>query len=165
MPPPPQRAAAMMHDIQLRRASPYSAAQMYAMVADVARYREFLPYCVDSAIVTRRRGFLSARLGFAHTLWQESFLSHVQLNEPRREIRATGAQGLFSQLTVRWRFVDQPKGGSVVELSLRFGLAARALARLFRPLRRRAVDKAVAVFEARADALYGAARSRRKRAG
>ncbi|MCY4505052.1 MAG: type II toxin-antitoxin system RatA family toxin [Hyphomicrobiales bacterium] len=150
----------MLHDIRLRRKSPYSAAQMYALVADVARYREFLPYCVESRILKRQRDRLSARLGFAHKVWRDSFLSDLRLDEARGEIRVRGARGIFSQLSVQWRFADDAKGGSVVEVALRFGLAARALSSLFRPLRRRTVEKAVQVFEARADALYGSARKK-----
>ena len=152
----------MMHDIKINRVSPYSAAQMYALVADVARYREFLPYCVESTILARRKGFLSARLGFAHKMWRDNFLSDVQLDDKKYEIRARGARGLFSQLSVHWRFAPRRQGGSVVRVSLNFGLATRALTLMFRPLRQRAVEKAVAIFEARADALYGG--SARKRA-
>ena len=38
-----------------RRALPYTPAQMYALVADVERYPEFLPWC-RAARITRRDG-------------------------------------------------------------------------------------------------------------
>ena len=151
----------MLHDIKIRRVSPYSAAQMYALVADVARYREFFPYCVESTILARRKGFLSARLGFAHKMWRDNFLSDVQLDAKRHEIRVQGARGLFSQLSVHWRFAPRRQGGSVVRVSLHFGLAARPLAFMFRSLRERMVEKAVVIFEARADALYGGSAPKR----
>ena len=54
-----------------RRALPYTPAQMYALVADVERYPEFLPWC-RAARITRRDGdVLYAHLVIGFQMFRE----------------------------------------------------------------------------------------------
>ena len=106
---------------------PYSAAQMFDLVADVDQYPDFLPWCAALRVVEREagedgRGTVVADMVVAYRMFRERFRSRVALDRPARAIDVAYVSGPFRELGNRWRFRDLPEGGSVVDFEIDFEL-------------------------------------------
>lgn len=103
---------------------PYTADQMFALVADVERYPEFLPWCVALRVVSRRAQdpleFLTADMVVAYRVFREQFRSLVRLDRAGRRIEVDYVDGPFRSLKNVWTFQDRPEGGSIVDFSIEF---------------------------------------------
>src|SRR5690348_17969674 len=67
-----------------RRRLPYTAEQLFDLVADVERYPEFLPWCVGARIRERKRNEIVADLIIGYRMIRERFTSRVVLDRPQR---------------------------------------------------------------------------------
>ncbi len=103
---------------------PYTADQMYALVADVGLYPEFLPWCVALRIADRRvEGaveLLTADMVVAYRVFRERFHTTVRLDPKRRRIDVDYVDGPFRKLRNAWAFEDRPGGGSTIDFSIDF---------------------------------------------
>ncbi len=101
---------------------PYTADQMFALVADVEKYPEFLPWCTALRIVEKDHagGTLTADMVVAYKVFRERFRSRVHLDRDERRIEAAYIDGPFRNLENRWRFTDKPDGGSVIDFEIAF---------------------------------------------
>jgi coenzyme Q-binding protein COQ10 len=126
---------------------------MYALVADVERYPEFLPWCMAARIRERRSDFIDADLIIGFRLFRERFTSHVKLDPPSR-IDVTYAEGPFRYLDNHWTFERVP-GGCRIDFFVDFEFKSRLLQRVIQVLFGEAVKRMVAAFEGRARQLYG----------
>jgi len=147
-----------MTKISLTRQSPFSADLMFAMVADIDRYHEFLPYCVASRVKARSQGddgqeFLKADLMIRYKIVQESFTSSVQIDATKGVIEARQMAGPFKHLFNQWVFTDNEEG-SAVTFTLDFEFRVPLLRKIIAPLMERAVDTMVGAFEERAIKIY-----------
>lgn len=62
----------------------YSPEQLYAVVAAVDLYEDFLPWCQRSEILRRHPdGSFDAELEIGFKFLVESYVSHVELNKPK----------------------------------------------------------------------------------
>ena len=52
---------------------PYAAEQVFDLVADIERYPEFLPGCVDASILERQENTVTARLTLSRAGISQSF--------------------------------------------------------------------------------------------
>jgi coenzyme Q-binding protein COQ10 len=137
------------------RVVPYTADQMFDLVADVARYPEFLPWVTAARIRTRdNEGFVADVLvGFKS--FREKFASRVVLNKAKRVIIAEYLEGPFKHLTNKWHFEPSANGGCTVDFDIDFEFKVRLLEKLIGALFDRAVMKMTDAFETRAAQLYG----------
>jgi coenzyme Q-binding protein COQ10 len=132
---------------------------MFALVADVERYPEFVPLC--KALVIKRRfrdgdtEVIDATMTVAYKAIRESFTSRARLDAANCEIRVEYLDGPVRNLENRWRFRPAP-GGCDVE----FHIAYEFRSKLFQAIAGAVFDKAfrkfAEAFEARADALSAA---------
>jgi len=143
------------------RALPYTPDQMYALVADVARYPEFLPW--NSAARIRRRvpmddgrEVMEADLVISFKVFRERFGSRVVLDEARRRIETEYLDGPFRHMRSVWEFRPAP-GGCEVEFEVDFEFRNALLQKVIGVVFNEAMHRIVRAFEARAAALYGAA--------
>jgi coenzyme Q-binding protein COQ10 len=136
-----------------QRIVPYTPEQMYALVADIERYPEFLPWCVAARIRERRADFISADLVIGFKVFRERFTSNVTLSPPDR-IDVTYAEGPFRYLNNHWSFERVP-GGCRIEFFVDFEFKSRMLQKVIEVLFGEAVRRMVAAFDARAHQLYG----------
>ena len=151
-----------MTKISLQRQSPFSADLMFAMVADIDRYHEFLPYCVASRVKTRTTApvgegsqeLLKAELMIRYKIVQESFMSNVTLDCAKGVIEARQMTGPFKHLFNQWVFEDN-EVGSTIEFTLDFEFRVPLLRKIIAPLMGRAVETMVGAFEERARHIYG----------
>src|SRR5579871_407211 len=99
------------------RIVPYTAEQMYAVVADVEHYPEFLPWC--SKLIVRKREkdgdieFVTAEMFVSYLALHESYVSRVTLDFPSLMIEARHIEGPFRRLDTRWRFIPLKRGSEV----------------------------------------------------
>ena len=73
-----------LHALQRKQCVPYSSEQVYAVVADVERYVEFLPFCSASRICARHGpASFDATLALGFLAFSETYTSRVTLEPPR----------------------------------------------------------------------------------
>jgi coenzyme Q-binding protein COQ10 len=136
-----------------QRVLPYTPEQLFALVADVERYPEFLPWCVGARIRERQPHLIVADLIIGFRVFRERFTSRVALDPPRR-IDVSYTEGPFRYLDNHWTFGPVP-GGCRLDFFVDFEFKSRILQRVIELLFHEAVRRMVAAFEARARDLYG----------
>jgi coenzyme Q-binding protein COQ10 len=135
------------------RVLPYTPEQLFALVADVERYPEFLPWCVGARIKERRPDLIVADLIIGFRMFRERFTSRVTLDRPGR-IDVAYADGPFRYLNNHWTFAPAA-GGCRVGFFVDFEFKSRLLQRMIEILFGEAVRRMVGAFEKRARDLYG----------
>jgi coenzyme Q-binding protein COQ10 len=140
------------------RTLPYTAAQMYDLVADVARYPEFLPWTAAARINSRKQEgdheVMLADLVVSFKVFREKFGSRVTLWPARQRIDTEYIEGPFRHLHSRWEFRDV-EGGSEVHFDVDFEFRNILLQKAAGLFFFEAMQRIVRAFEARAHALYG----------
>ena len=137
---------------------PYSPEQMFDLVADVARYDEFLPWVVAVRIRSASDKEIVADLVVGFNAFKERFTSKVALDRPNR-ICVDYIEGPLKYLRNEWRFDPAPDGGTDVHFSVDFAFRSRIFEALAGQMFDRALRRMTGAFEARAAALYGISRS------
>lgn len=135
---------------------PYTPQQMYALVADVEKYPEFLPWCLASRIRKREGAVMFADLIIGFKMVRERFTSRVELNEAERRINVQYTDGPFQYLNNHWIFLEH-EGGCCVDFYVDFEFRSKMLQKIMGLLFNEAVRRMVHAFETRADNLYGRA--------
>lgn len=96
-----------------RRVLGYSPEQLFAVVAAVDLYEDFLPWCQRSEILKRHPdGSFDAELEIGFKFLVESYVSHVELNKPKYIKTTATDTGLFDHLINIWEFNPGPTPGS-----------------------------------------------------
>ncbi len=141
------------------RRLPYTARQMYDLVADVASYPEFLPWCAAARIrSTAPRGdhvVMEADLVISFKVFRERFGSRVTLWPEALKIDTEYLDGPFRYLKSNWRFRDLPGGGCEISFFVDFEFRNAILRKVIGVVFNEAMQRIVRAFETRADALYG----------
>lgn len=139
------------------RPLPYTAQQMYDLVADVALYPEFLPWCAAARIKSRTSGqgseVLNADLVISFKVFRERFASQVELFEDAKKIDTTYLDGPFKHMKSNWAFRDTPQGCDV-EFFVDFEFKNAILQGLIGVVFDQAMHRIVHAFEKRAAELY-----------
>ncbi len=147
-----------MPTFEMTRRVPFSAKQMFDVVADVERYPEFLPLCEGLVVRSRQEhggeSVLTATMSVGYRAIRESFTSRVTLRPEESEIAVAYLDGPFSHLDNRWRFRDAGSG-SEIHFYIDYAFASRMLAVLMGAVFDKAVKKYTQAFEERARAVYG----------
>ena len=143
-----------------KRVLPYQADQMYALVADVASYPEFLPWCAAARIRSRQKTgaveVVEADLVISFKVFRERFGSRVSLHDQDRFIDTEYLDGPFKFLKSRWSFHPLAEGGCEVDFFVDFEFRSALLQRIIGVVFNEAMHRIVRAFERRAGALYGA---------
>jgi len=136
---------------------PYSPAQMFALVADVARYPEFLPWAAAARIRSRTPieggEVMEADLVISFKVFREKFGSRVTLLGQDR-ILTEYIEGPFRHLKSVWAFRAVAEGCEV-DFSVDFEFKNPILAGIIGLVFNEAMQRIVRAFEARAHQLYG----------
>ena len=140
------------------RTLPYTAQQMYNLVADVAAYPEFLPWCAAARIrsVTPRGNteVMEADLVISFKVFRERFTSRVVLMPTDKKIDTEYLDGPFRYMKSNWTFRDVENGCEVV-FFVDFAFRNMMLQKLIGVVFNEAMQRVVRAFEARAQDLYG----------
>ncbi|MGN6355933.1 MAG: type II toxin-antitoxin system RatA family toxin [Novosphingobium sp.] len=136
------------------RTLPYSAEQMFDLVADVARYGEFLPWVMATRVRSDSETEMEADRLVGFNALREKFTSKVLKQRPGR-IEVIYLDGPLRDLDNVWLF--RPLGDNTCEID--FTVEFRFRNALFEKIAGQYFDKAfrkmVAAFERRAAELYG----------
>ena len=92
------------------RLVPYQADLMYAVVSDVEKYPQFLPWVVGLRVLSRHQTGLTAEMAVGYGALRERYTSDVILDPARRRIDVTQTKGPFKILENHWQFVPQGEG-------------------------------------------------------
>lgn len=142
------------------RTLPYTAQQMYDLVADVASYPDFLPWTAAARIRSRTprpdgSEVMEADLVISFKVFRERFGSRVTLWPADRRIDTEYLDGPFKYLKSHWTFADLPEGGCSVDFFVDFEFKNRILQGVIGVVFGEAMQRVVKAFEDRAAALYG----------
>ena len=133
---------------------PYSTCQVFDMVADVAAYPDFLPWCVATRIRSVDEKQLVADMVIGFKMFREQFTSRVELNEPY-SIEVKYEDGPFKYLKNSWIFESDENGHCLVDFSVEFEFRSQILEMAIGNIFTEAVHRMVSAFEKRAETLYG----------
>jgi coenzyme Q-binding protein COQ10 len=147
-----------MPGIRESRTVPYSAEQMFDLVADVGRYKEFLPWVIATRVRSDSEDEMIADMVVGFKSFRESFTSRVTKRRPEM-IDVVYVDGPLRDLDNEWHFTDLPEGGSRIDFSVQFTFKNRVFEALAGQYFDRAFRKMVAAFEDRARDLYGSSSS------
>lgn len=141
------------------RELPFTARQMYDLVADVAAYPKFLPWTAAARVrsVSRRADGaqeMLADLVISFKVFRERFGSRVVLWPEGRRIDTEYLDGPFRYLTSTWIF-EETDTGCRVSFSVDFEFRNRVLQKAAGLFFYEAMQYVVRAFEGRAKELYG----------
>jgi coenzyme Q-binding protein COQ10 len=140
-----------------KRILPYTAKQMFDLVADVERYPEFLPWCTAARIVSRQGNRFNADVSVGYGFLQESFNSTV-VATPHTRIDIEYQNGPFRHLVNNWQFADLPASGGIPQCEITFFIdfefRSTLLAATIGSIFEEAVRSMIHAFEQRAKAIY-----------
>lgn len=140
------------------RRLPYSAQQMYDLVADVASYPEFLPWTAAARIRSvdevDDHQVMLADLIISFKVFREKFGSRVKLWPQNKHIATEYLDGPFKHMESNWRFEDV-EGGCDVHFDVDFEFRNKLLQSTATFFFNDAMQRIVRAFERRANELYG----------
>lgn len=136
-------------------ALPYSAEQMFDLVADVKRYPEFLPWVIATRIKSDSDTEMVADMLVGFSAIREKFTSRVTKERPN-QITVHYVDGPLRDLDNRWAFRALDAGHCEIDFCVDFSFRNRMFEALAGQYFDRAFRRMVEAFEARAAALYGA---------
>jgi coenzyme Q-binding protein COQ10 len=145
-----------------KRRVPYSADEMYGLIADVGRYPEFLPWCAAARVRDTRPlpdgsgEVMEADLVVSFKVYRERFGSRVTLRPEARTIDVEYLQGPFRYLQNHWRFTPLGDAACEIDFFVDFEFRSVILQKLIGMVFHEAMLRIVRAFERRAQALYGA---------
>ena len=133
---------------------PYSPEQLFALVADIERYDEFLPWVVAVRIKSSTEAQTIADLVVGFNAFKERFTSRVTKQAPDKII-VDYVDGPLKYLHNEWKFTPAPGGGTELCFAVDFAFKSRLFETLAGQMFDRALRRMTSAFEQRAAALYG----------
>ncbi len=138
---------------------PYTAQQMYDLVADVEQYPQFLPWTAAARIRgTREDGdavVMLADLVISFKVFRERFGSRVTLYPDAMKIDTEYLDGPFEKMVSNWAFEDAEGGGCNVSFFVDFAFRNKLLQTTATIFFNDAMQRVVRAFERRAADLHG----------
>lgn len=138
---------------------PYTAQEMYDLVANVAAYPQFLPWTAAARVrsVTPQNDgsqLMEADLVISFKVFRERFGSRVTLWPERKRIDTEYLDGPFKYMISNWQFSDV-EGGCEVGFHVDFEFKNVILQKAGGLFFYEAMQRIVRAFETRAQELYG----------
>jgi ribosome-associated toxin RatA of RatAB toxin-antitoxin module len=142
-----------MHRVEKSVFVPYTAEQMFGLVAAVREYPRFLPWCAASRERPLPDGRVEATVEIHYRGVRSRFTTRNEHIAPAL-IRMQLVDGPFRRLHGEWHFVQLREDACKVHLNLHYqfesGLLGRAIAPVFESIAGSLIDS----FTRRAEALY-----------
>lgn len=133
---------------------PYSTDEMFALVADIPSYPQFLPWCGGARIVSANEDEVIAAIDIAYSGVHKTFTTR-NLLQPGKMMELQLLEGPFSRLQGFWRFTPLEERACRISLDLEFEISNKllgaVLGRVFASIAGEMVDG----FHRRAQQLYG----------
>jgi len=131
----------------------YSAAQMYALVEDVAAYPQFLPWCGGAEILKREGDVTRAAITIDFRGIKQRFSTENRAHPPQ-VIEMSLVDGPFRQLDGSWRFKALGDNACKIELRLHYEFSSRILEKIVGPVFHFIASTFVDAFVKRAQQIY-----------
>jgi coenzyme Q-binding protein COQ10 len=140
-----------------KRNLPYTPEQLFALVADVEHYPDFLPWCKDCRITHKEEGdnVFFADLIIGYKMIRELFGSKITLKVPHH-IHVEYISGPMKYLSNYWTFQHEEDGSCTIDFFVDFEFKSKLLQNLMGMFFSDIVRHMVKAFEDRAESLYGA---------
>ena len=143
-----------MHRVERSVLVPYSAEEMFGLVAGVKDYPKFLPWCAGARLRPQPNGDIEATVQIDYRGVRSEFTTLNHDDAPRL-IRMQLVAGPFRRLSGEWTFTQLRDDACKVHLNLHFqfatGIVGRAVAPVFEGIAGSMID----AFTRRAEAVYG----------
>ena len=150
-----------MPQYETKRLVRHTPDKMFALVADVEHYPEFLPMCEALSLRSRRERdgvtVLVADMTVGYKAIRETFTSQVVLKPEESLIDVKYVDGPFKYLSNRWQFEPAGQGGCEIHFFIDYEFKSRILGALVGAMFERAFRMFAEAFEKRADDIYGVA--------
>ena len=143
-----------MTRVQKSALVPYSASEMYALVADVESYGDFLPWCGGARVVTREDNTVTAAVDIAYSGVNKTFTTRNR-GEPGVQLEMSLVDGPFRSLHGYWRFQELDERACKISLDLEFEFSNKVLGLVVGPVFSKIANGLVDSFRERALELYG----------
>ncbi|MFP1632607.1 type II toxin-antitoxin system RatA family toxin [Zhengella sp. ZM62] len=147
-----------MPKFETRRPVDHAAGDMFALVADVEKYPEFLPMCEALTVRSRRerdhREMIVADMTVGYKAIRETFTSQVLLDREAQTISVKYIDGPFRYLTNEWSFEPRGEGACTVHFYIDYEFRSRILGAMMGAVFDRAFRMFAEAFEKRADTIY-----------
>jgi ribosome-associated toxin RatA of RatAB toxin-antitoxin module len=131
-------------------------AVVFALINDIGRYPEFLPWCSHARIVSRSEREIIATLGVRQGGFAGEFTTRNTLT-PCTRILMQLLDGPFRTLDGEWLLEPIGTAGSRVDFAVAFEFKSRLTGMLFEPLFAQTIGSLMEAFVQRARAQPGAA--------
>jgi coenzyme Q-binding protein COQ10 len=131
------------------RSVPYPAELMYAVVSDVEKYPEFLPWVVALRVLSRRDDGMTAEMAVGYGGLRERYTSDIRLNPATHRIDVAQIKGPFKVLENHWQFTPKDEGCDIT-FSILFEFKSRLLHSVAGAKFEKVMLKMADAFEARA---------------
>lgn len=138
---------------QETRRLPYTPAQMFDLVSDVAAYPQFLPWISAIRVRSDSETEMVADMIVGFKGVKESFTSRVHKHRPDH-VRVDYLDGPLKHLHNEWAFRDDGQGGVLVDFEVEFEFKNRLFEMLAGQFFDKALRKMIGAFETRAAELY-----------
>jgi len=148
-----------MPNSQETKILPYSAEQMFDLVADVGRYGDFLPWVIATRIRSDSETEMIADMVVGFKSLREKFTSKVHKDRPH-SIDVHYVDGPLRDLDNNWTFKQLPQGGCELFFSVEFTFKNKVFEAIAGQYFDRAFHKMIEAFETRAALLYGSNNSK-----
>lgn len=132
---------------------PYTACEMYALVDNIEKYPEFLPWCKHAEILKRTDDCVEATLELHKGSVSKKFTTRNTLTRCQ-SIDLALLGGPFHKLAGGWKFKDLGGAGCKVSLELEFEFESRMLDLMFGPFFESTCNSLVEAFTQRAASVY-----------
>jgi len=133
---------------------PYSAEQMFDLVADVDAYHEFLPWCEDSRILKREGDVVEGCIQISKAGFEKTFTTRNHM-QPSEMVEIRLIEGPFRHLDGFWRFQALREDACKVSLDLNFEFSNKVLTLAFSKVFTQIANSLVDSFVQRARQVYG----------
>jgi ribosome-associated toxin RatA of RatAB toxin-antitoxin module len=131
----------------------HSAGRMFALVDDVTKYPEFLPWCGGVDLIKQDETSTEATLHIAYHGLQQKFTTENSKTYPSvMEIKLKN--GPFKQLEGVWRFIALSEQACKIEFALNYEFENSFLEKIIAPVFSHIANTFVDGFVARADLVY-----------
>ncbi|HUA87924.1 MAG TPA: type II toxin-antitoxin system RatA family toxin [Steroidobacteraceae bacterium] len=125
--------------------------RVFALINDIERYPEFLPWCTHARVLERSASQIVATLGVRQGAFTGEFTTRNTLT-PETAVLMQLVDGPFRTLEGRWQLTPIESLGCRVDLDVRFEFKSRVGGLLFEPLFAQTLGSLVEAFVRRARA-------------
>jgi coenzyme Q-binding protein COQ10 len=142
------------------RTIPFTADEMFALVADVEKYPLFVPLCESLVVHSREQrddgtGLITATMGIGYKAIRETFTTSVTLDPAARKIVVRHKSGPFRHLENVWHFAPVGDAASEIRFAIDYEFSSPLLAVIMGAVFDTAFRKFAQAFEDRASIVYG----------